>query len=280
MASITVHGRGGALAPRRGQWHPAFVFDDPAVLLPVLTVAGFLAAIVNTIAGGGSLLTLPLLIAIGLPDGIANATNRVGVMFQSGSASATFHHRGQQDYRAWSRLIVPMGLAALGGSYLATQIPDTALRLLFGVILLGWGVFLTAKPGRFLEPRDEPRPAGAGAMVAAVGIGLYGGFLQAGVGFPLLALLVSGLGYHPIRANAIKVLLVFGYTTLAVVPVFIWHDQIRWREGLVLGAGTLIGGWAGTRLQITAGANLVRWVVVATLAVSGIVMAKSALGSL
>ena len=256
------------------------MFDDPLVLLPVLALAGFVAAIINNLAGGGSLLTLPLLIALGLPDGIANATNRIGVAMQGASASATFHVNGQQDYRAWSWLIVPITLCALVGSYLATQIPDTVLRLMFGVILAGWGLFLVFSPGKFLEAREEPRAVGPGALLAAAGIGLYGGFLQAGVGFPLLALLVPGLGYHPVKANAVKILLVFTYTVVAALPVFIWHDQIRWREGLVLGAGTLVGGWAGTKLQLRAGAKLVRWMVVVTVAVSGAVMAKSAIGSL
>jgi uncharacterized membrane protein YfcA len=113
--------------------------------------------------------------------------------------------------------------------------------------------------------------------VLAVLIGVYGGFLQVGVGFPLLALLVLHMGHPAVQANAIKLALTLGYT-LVSLPMFALAGQVAWREGLVLAAGSMVGGWLGTHLQIRGGAKLVRWVVVVAVAASGVAMLQGALG--
>ena len=104
-------------------------------------------------------------------------------------------------------------------------------------------------------------------------IGAYGGFLQAGVGFPLLALLVPGLGYPAVRANAIKVAVVLVFT-IAALPLFAVAGQIAWREGLALALGTMIGGWLGAHLQLRAGAGLVRWAVLVMVLIGGITLLR------
>lgn len=245
--------------------------EEPLVGLAVLALAGMAAGVVNTVAGGGSFLTLPLLMGLGLPAGTANGTIRIGVVFQNLTSAITFHRKGVREYGALARLAVPMCAGALGGSWLATQVPDDALRRVIGAILVVWAVLLIAKPGGWKEPPETPRPTGLWSLLGALGIGLYGGFLQAGVGFPILALLVTGLGYAPVRANALKVLLVLAYTTLAV-PVFAMAGQIAWREGITLAVAASIGGWLGTRWQLKSGAGLVRWFVIVTVTISGVAM--------
>lgn len=243
----------------------------------VLALAGAVASVVNSIAGGGSLLTLPLLVALGLPPGLANGTNRVGVLMQGLASVATFHRRGFRDYRLVARLLLPMMVGAAAGTALATRLPDDLLRVVFGVMLAGWAVLLVVRPGRFLNAPAEPRAPGLPALGLSVLIGAYGGFLQAGVGFPLLALLVLYLGHSAVQANAVKVALTLGFT-LVSLPMFALAGQVAWREGLVLATGSMVGGWLGTRLQIRGGANLVRWVVVIAVAASGVAMLRGALG--
>lgn len=255
----------------------ALLSDYPAwVPLVVLAVAGVASGMINTIAGGGSLLTLPILMALGLPPSVANGTIRVGIVVQNLAAAITFHRKGFREYRLLRRLVVPVVAGAALGTGLATRLPDDLLRIVFGIALAGWAVLLILRPGRFLRTPQEPRHAGALALGLGALVGVYGGFLQAGVGFPMLALLVLYLGYGAVEANGVKVMLVLAYTMVSL-PMFALAGQVAWREGVALAIGAMTGGWLGTRLQIRGGAGFVRWVVVVMVAVSGVAMLRGAL---
>lgn len=246
---------------------------DPAWMLVLLGLAGALAAIINTMAGGGSMLVIPVLLAMGLPASTANGTLRVGVVALTATASLTFYRKGVREHRAVGKLVIPMMVGAGAGSYAATILPDDVLRTVFGVSLVVWAVLLVVRPGAFSAEASEPRAIGPAAWAGALGIGLYGGFLQVGVGFPMLALLVVGLHYTPIRANAIKLMLVLGYTAVAL-PIFALAGQVAWRESIVLGIGMAAGGYLGTRLQLRTGAKVIRWVVVITVCIAGVAMLR------
>ena len=114
----------------------ATLLGAPAwVGLLVLGLAGAVAGVINTIAGGGSLLALPVLVALGLPPGVANGTMRVGVAVQNVTSALTFHSRGVRQYGLVLRLVLPMVLGAAVGTVLATRLPDDALRVVFGAML-------------------------------------------------------------------------------------------------------------------------------------------------
>jgi uncharacterized membrane protein YfcA len=127
----------------------ALVLDPPWLGLVAIALAGVVASAINTIAGGGSLLTLPLLVALGLPPGLANGTNRVGVIMQVVTSAITFHRRGFRDYRVVMRLMIPALLGAIAGAFLATRLGDELLRIVFGAMLAAWAVLLVVRPGRF-----------------------------------------------------------------------------------------------------------------------------------
>lgn len=241
------------------------------VTLAVLAVGAMLAAIVNTMAGGGSMLVLPLMLAIGLPPGVANGTLRVGVLVQNISAMTTFHRRGERPYRWIARLALPVTVGAAGGTVLATKLSDALLIPIIGTLLGVWAVVLLLKPKRFLEAKGEPRDPTWVTYAAAVGVGFYGGFLQVAVGFPLLALLTLGVGLPAVRANAVKIGLVLVYT-LVSLPIFASAGQVDWLHGGALGVGAMVGGWLGTRWQLRSGAGVVRWFVIVTATVSGVMM--------
>ncbi len=244
--------------------------------LAILVLVSAVAGVINSMAGGGSLLILPILVGLGLPAGVANGTLRVGVLVQSLGATVAFHRRGIREYPLVARLLGPMTAGALGGTWLATQMSDDVLRPLFGALLALWAVVLAFRPGRFLTPGDERRKPGWAAYLGAVAVGVYGGFFQAGVGFPLLALLVGGLGVHAVQANAAKVAFVSLYT-VAALPLFAVAGQVRWIEGAALGVGGLVGGWIGTAWQVRSGAGLVRWFLTVAVAASGIAMVVTSL---
>jgi uncharacterized membrane protein YfcA len=250
---------------------------DVAVLLVLLFLAGVAAGVINTFAGGGSFLTLPVLVALGLPMSVANGTSRVSVALQNVTSVATFHRQGVQEYRAALWLALPMSVCSVLGAWLATRMDDAVLQPLFGGLLVVWAIVLYFWPASFEVGEDEtPKPMDVSSWIAACGIGLYGGFAQAGVGFPLLALLTGYMRHAPVRANAIKVFVVLVFTVLAL-PVFVQSGQVVWREGLVLAAGTMLGAWVGTRWQLVAGESLIRWFVLIAVGVSGAALVIDAL---
>lgn len=251
------------------------VLGNPWLDLALLVAAGLLAGVINAMAGGGSFLTIPLLVALGLPAGIANGTNRVAVLAQNATLVATFHRNGVRDHALTLKLLVPMLLGAGLGAWLATQLDDAVFRPVIGALLVFWAVVLLVKPDRFLHPPDEQREPTVMTYLLAGVIAIYGGFLQAGVGFPLIALLTGHLGYDLVRANSVKASVVLA-TTLVALPMFMIYGQVVWTPALVLAAGTMFGAWVGARWQLDKGAAVVRWVVMIMVAISGVLMLRSA----
>lgn len=250
------------------------LLGDPWLDLGLLLLAGFVAGVINVMAGGGSFILLPILVGLGLPANVANGTMRVGVITQSVAAVATFRRKGVHTGKLSVRLAPAMLIGALLGSWLATQIDDASFKPVVGGVLVAWAIILLIKPDRFLRPPDHEREPGPGTHVLCGLIGIYGGFLQAGVGFPLLALLTGHLGYDLVRANSSKVMLTLAFTLIAL-PVFVYADQIAWTPALVLAGATMLGAWVGTRWQLDKGNDLVRWFVIVTVAVSGAAMLVS-----
>jgi uncharacterized protein len=246
----------------------AWPLGDPIAGPIALVLAGLLAGIANTLAGGGSFVVLPILIGLGLAPGVANATSRLGVLAHGSAATLTFMRARALPGGLVLRVAPAMCVGALGGAWLATRLDDALLRPLFGAILVVWAVALVVRPGRFLQPPPQPLQPGPLAHAVALVIGVYGGFLQAGVGFPLMALFVSMLGHPSLQANAAKVAVVFIYTLLAMA-VFAAAGQVAWREGAILALGMIGGGVVGASLQLRVGAGLVRWAMVVMVAISG-----------
>lgn len=243
----------------------------PGADLGLLALAAVLAGIINAIAGGGSLLVIPLLIGVGLPPTVANGTLRIAVIVQAILASITFERRGVHEIRpALSLLPTVVGGAALG-TYVATQIGDASMRWVFAILLVVWAVVLLVRPERFLATEVEPRRPTLLVQLVAIAVGFYGGFAQAGVGFPLLALAVLGLGKTTVQGNAVKSVIVIAYTAVAL-GLFIAADDVAWREGAALAVGGALGGWLGARWQLRSGVALIRWMLVATLVVSAAAM--------
>lgn len=247
--------------------------------LLLLLVVGVVAGVINSMAGGGSFLILPVLIGLGLPPGVANGTGRLAVLTNSAAAMLTFHRLGVRAHQHSARLSAPMLVGAVLGSWLATRLDDALFRPLIGIVLLAWAVVLLVEPDRFLHPPDETREPNTTSYLLAALIGVYGGFLQAGVGFPLIALLTGQLGYDLVRANSVKVTLTAVYT-LGALPVFLFAGQVAWTPAIVLALGTIGGGWLGARWQVEKGSAVVRWFVFVMVAVSGAVMLWPAVASL
>jgi uncharacterized membrane protein YfcA len=233
------------------------------LLFGVGTVAGLL----NVLAGGGSLLTLPVLIFLGLPAAVANGTNRIAILAQNIVASGSFR---QQKVLPLKVALICTGPALVGsvlGAKLAIDIDDQVFQRILALVMLGVVVVMVVDPSRRwqFDPARLSPPRVAALMLTFLGIGIYGGFIQAGVGF----LIISGLLVHGmdlVRINAVKVFVVMVYT-VAALAVFVWHGQVDWRLGAALAAGNALGGWLGTRLAVAKGHDWIRRLVMVTVVV-------------
>lgn len=230
-----------------------------------LVVAGFLAGFINTLAGGGSMLTLPALMLLGIPTDIANGTNRVGVLLQSLTGARQFHQNDQLDPRSIVPVLLPTSTGALIGAMTASYLPLFILKpaLLGSMVTLA--LVMVVRPELIAPPRDtqvfrlSERPAAAVGLFLA---GLYGGFVQAGVGFILIAALAGGLRYDLVRSNALKMVCTAVFSIVALA-VFITRGQVYWVPGLLLAAGMVSGAMVSVRFAVSAPQNTLKWIVFA-----------------
>lgn len=232
--------------------------------------AGVVAGFVNTAAGGGSLLTLPVLALAGLPWDVANGSNRVAILAQSIVAVASYRRHGRLELGSVSPLLLPSLVGAGLGAGAATIIDPRALEPIIVAALLAVALLMALRPRAVLPdtPGDRAarvRPAVAGLLLAAVGF--YGGFLQAGVGYLLLAVLGGVLRHELVAANALKILVVGAYTVLALT-IFAATGLVDWVAGAVLSVGSVVGTLVGVRFTLRAPPAALRWVIFATLIVT------------
>lgn len=246
--------------------------DTNWLLLVAVPIVGFVSGYINTLAGSGSLITLPLLILLGLPANVANGTNRIGILVQSIVSVATFKRRGALPAVGTWRIVVPSVIGAAVGAALAVDLDETLLRRTIGLLMIVMLVVVLVKPNRWLAEHATGRESNAALQAAAFFvIGVYGGFIQAGVGIFLLAGLVLGAGFNLVGGNAVKNLLVLIFTMAALI-VFVINDQVRWGLGALLAAGSAAGAWAGAHMAVERGAPFVRWVLIVILVLSALAM--------
>ena len=228
----------------------------------ILFLVGLVAGTLNVIAGGGSMLTLPVMIFLGLPPTMANGTNRVAILIQNVGASWSFHRRGLIS-REWLLLAIPPALVgAVLGTIAAVNVGELAFQRILAVVLVGAAAWTIWHPTKALKDGSAAPPAGGRRWAYAAaffGIGVYGGFIQAGVGFVILAV-TSMAGLNLIQGNALKVATVLAFTSVALL-LFAWSGKVDWAMGLALAAGNFLGGLAGVHLQILKGHKWVRGVV-------------------
>jgi uncharacterized membrane protein YfcA len=246
---------------------------EPALLLyAAVPLVGFIAGYVNTLAGSGSLITLPVLILLGLPANVANGTNRVGLLAQNLVSVTTFRRRKALSFEGSARLVLPAVVGAVLGAALAVDLDEALLNRTIGILMLVMLVVMLIRPRRWLEAHADGSSIAYGWQLPLYfALGVYCGFIQAGAGIFLLAGLVLGSGFDLIRGNAMKNLIVL-IVTLAALAVFVANDQVHWGLGLLLASGNAVGAWLAARMALARGAGFVRYVLMLIIALSAIAL--------
>ncbi|MBU1832150.1 MAG: sulfite exporter TauE/SafE family protein [Gammaproteobacteria bacterium] len=226
-----------------------------------LVVVGIVAGVINTLAGGGSNLTLPALMIMGLPADVANATNRLGVLMQSVTAAKDFDRNGQLARHDLFGILKPTLLGSLVGAVVAAFAPSEWLKPALLIAMTSMALIILIRPSVVAPPlgtkamsMDEAPHARLTLFLA----GVYGGFVQAGVGFILIAALAGSLRYDLVKTNAIKMVCTAALT-VAALAVFIWQGLVAWVPGLILAVGTVIGAKIGVRIAIKASTKGLKW---------------------
>ncbi|MBD9177727.1 MAG: sulfite exporter TauE/SafE family protein [Odoribacter splanchnicus] len=234
-----------------------------AILIALGAAAGF----INTFAGGGSMLTVPFLIFLGLPANVANATNRVAILLQNIVSTRKFRQEKILDIRTDSKLLLPTALGSIAGAFIAVDIHEDLLQKIIAGLLIVMFFMVWFDSDSWVKSNTEKAKAKKPFIRFLIffGIGFYGGFIQIGVGFILLAGLVLGCGFDLLKANAIKLFIILFYTVIAL-GIFIYYDLVDWKMGLLLACGNMAGAWLGARLSLKWGTEFIRYILLAALA--------------
>ncbi|MCP4075646.1 MAG: sulfite exporter TauE/SafE family protein [Gammaproteobacteria bacterium] len=226
-----------------------------------LLVLGYIAGIINTLAGGGSNLTLPALMVFGLPADIANATNRVGVFLQAIWGAKAFHGHGELPLHDIKGIFIPLSLGGILGALAASYAPVSYLKPVLLITMISLSLVILIKPSVVMpEPGTIPNRVRQtpSSWVMLFLSGLYGGFVQAGVGFVLIIALAGSLRYDLVKSNALKLLCTLGFTSIALA-IFILRDQVAWVPGLILASTMMVGAHHGVKLAIKAKPESLKW---------------------
>jgi len=225
----------------------------------LLILVGMIAGVINTLAGGGSLLTLPVLIFMGLPPNVANATNRVGIAFQALIGTAGYRSKGISNFPFNIYLGISALIGSLIGAQIAVDIKGDTFNKLLAVIMIIVVAIIVFKP-KVTDLKMPERLTGKYLFYAIIGfffIGIYGGFINAGIGFVIILFLNNVNRLSLIKTNATKVSLVFIYTCGALA-LFAYNGTVDWSSGFVLAIGTSIGAWWSSRWSVDKGEGVIK----------------------
>jgi uncharacterized protein len=221
-----------------------------------LIAAGTIGGIINVMAGGGSIITVPLMILLGVPGPVANGTNRIAILAQNVTAVATFHHNGLTRFRLGMSLTACAIPGAALGAWVGSSLSGDVFNKILAVIMVLVLILMQTGSSNKNDHDTEPRNQVLGHMLM-VGAGFWGGFIQIGMGFILLPILHRVMGLKLVTANVLKTFITAGYTTVALI-VFMINSDILWLVGGVLAIGNSLGGYLGAKLTISKGEVLIR----------------------
>lgn len=226
---------------------------------------GLLAGFINSMAGGGSLLTVPLLSLAGVEGLLANGTNRIAVLVQNLSSGYGYARRGVGEFRDVVRVLFPTLVGGAAGATVVSSLPDELFEQIFGVLMIPMLALSLWKPKA--SESAEPWPMWVTSLVFFA-VGIYAGAIQAGVGLILL-LVLSRAGFDLVTGNAIKTFVILAVTVVAAA-IFVAKGQVRWLPAVVLSVGMAAGGYIGSQVAVDGGERVIKPVlVISVIALAG-----------
>lgn len=237
----------------------------------IMIVLGTAAGFINTLAGGGSILVVPFLIFLGLPANVANATNRIAILLQNIVSVKGFKEKQLINLRTDYHLLFPVALGSILGTFIAVDINEELFQKVIGGLLIVMFFLVLFNPNAWVKANAEnPRLRSPWVrFLTFFLLGVYGGFIQIGIGFFLLAGLVLGCGYNLLKANALKLFIVLFYTIIAL-GIFIYNGLVDFKIGLILACGNMLGAWLGVRFSVKWGPKYIRYFLLVMLLVVAI----------
>lgn len=231
--------------------------------IAILFTAGFFAAIINVGAGGGSSLTLPLLIFLGLDSAAANGTNRIAVIFQNLSAVYSFKKENYFDFKLSFKLSLLTLPGSIIGAVAAISVSDETFEVILAVVMILIIISILI-PVKGIKENAKVEKVSPAVYLSMFGIGFFGGFIQVGVGFLIMAALHYLLKLKLIYVNMHKVFIVLLFTLPAFL-VFVITDNIHWLFGLILAVGNFFGGWIAAKYSVKKGEKFIKPILIAAI---------------
>lgn len=229
----------------------------------ILIFAGIFAGFANTVAGGGSLLTLPILIFMGLPPAVANGTNRIAIIMSTLSANIGYASKGVITYPFGIYLGISALFGAILGARIAIDIDGVIFNRILAIIMILVVLTIAFKPN-ISNHLSQERTTGKHLLISLVAfffIGIYGGFINAGIGFIIMLYLNTFNRMNLVRVNSVKVGVAFIYTVGALVT-FALSGNVNWLYGFIMAIGTSIGAWTGSRLSVDKGEGFIKFFLI------------------
>ena len=232
-------------------------------IIIVLIISGIIVGFINTLAGGGTIISMSLFMLLGLPPVVANGTNRIPIILQNVVSAFNFYRDKKLDIKKAIYCTVPVIVGSLFGSSLSIVISDSVFIVFFVVIMVIMLLLMFLKPDKWLKGdiTKMTAPISKLQLFFYFLIGIYAGFIHIGMGYFLLAVLVLMGGYDLLRANAMKSFIVLFYVPFSLI-FFIYYGKINYEFGLIHAIGNMIGAYVASKWAIKWGMNFIRWVVV------------------
>lgn len=238
-------------------------------IILALILSGITVGFINTLAGGGTIISLSLFMFLGLPPTVANGTNRIAVIIQNFVAVGNFRKQKILDTKKGIQLAIPTTIGSAIGASIGVAINQHTFEICFGIIMLMMLALLIFKPEKWLHGSKELalKPVPGYNYPIFFLIGIYGGFLHVGVGYFILAGAVLGCGLDLIKANAVKNLIVLCYVPFSLL-VFVYNGQVMWEYGLIHAVGNVVGAFIASKWAVKMGSNIIRWIMIVLIVIS------------
>ena len=228
----------------------------------ILICSGIIVGFINTLAGGGTVVSMSVFMFLGLPPLVANGTNRIAIVFQNTTAVAYFQKNKVINWKLIARLALPLIVGSLTGAFLAGYISNKWFQYIFAGVVIIFGISMLINPGRYINERTDlvNQKLAAWHYLIFFFLGIYGGFIHVGIGYPFIAVLVLIHGYDLLKANVLKNVFVLCYVPFSLV-IYALQGNVCWSFGLVHAIGNIIGAGLAARLAIKKGAPFIRYIL-------------------